>query len=188
MKVMVSNVRIAFPELFQPKAFQDSEPAFSAVLAVDPANKVNVSMLDDAMAQAAKDKWGDRAPGILKDLVSKGRVGFVKAPKTTSGGEVLDGFDGMFTLSTRSKPNQPPLILDRDRTKLTTDTGRIYGGCYVNASVSCWAQDNQFGKRINFQLLGVQFVRDGDAFTGGGRATPDDFADVPEDDLADIMG
>jgi len=30
-----------------------------------------------------------------------------------------------------------------------------------------WAQNNQYGKRINAQLDGVQFVRDGDPFGDG---------------------
>lgn len=41
-----------------------------------------------------------------------------------------------------------------------------------------WAQDNKFGKRVNATLMGVQFFRDGDAFSGGGAASDDDFDDV----------
>lgn len=40
--------------------------------------------------------------------------------------------------------------------------------------------DNNFGKRINASLGGVQFYRDGDAFAGGGVASEDDFDDVSE--------
>uniref|UniRef100_T1HEF4 Uncharacterized protein n=2 Tax=cellular organisms TaxID=131567 RepID=T1HEF4_RHOPR len=40
--------------------------------------------------------------------------------------------------------------------------------------------DNNFGKRINASLGGVQFLRDGDAFAGGGVATPDDFENMSE--------
>ncbi|MWN55950.1 ssDNA-binding protein, partial [Escherichia coli] len=53
-------------------------------------------------------------------------------------------------------------------------------GCYVNAVIDIWAQDNNFGKRINASLGGVQFLRDGDAFAGGGVASADDFDDISE--------
>ncbi len=73
-----------------------------------------------------------------------------------------------------------PTVIDRDRTALIQADGRPYAGCYVNAVVDIWAQDNNFGKRINASLSGVQFLRDGDAFAGGGVAAPDDFDDISE--------
>jgi len=44
------------------------------------------------------------------------------------------------------------------------ENGKPYAGCYVNMSIRLWAQDNQFGKRVNAQLRAVQFVKDGEAF------------------------
>ena len=59
--------------------------------------------------------------------------------------------------------------------------GRPYAGCIVNGQVDVWAQDNpEFGRRINAELTGVQFVRDGEAFSGGAPAKPDDFDDVAD--------
>lgn len=40
----------------------------------------------------------------------------------------------------------------------------IYAGCVVNASISFWVQDNQWGKRINGSLEGVQFFGDSGRF------------------------
>ncbi len=79
-----------------------------------------------------------------------------------------------------------PLVLDRDKTPLTAADGKPYSGSYMNVSLEIWAQDNNFGKRINATLKGVQFVGDGDSFGGGAPASPDDFEDlaVGEDDLA----
>jgi hypothetical protein len=37
----------------------------------------------------------------------------------------------------------------------------------VLAHISLWTQDNNFGQKINANLLGLQFLRDGDAFAGG---------------------
>jgi hypothetical protein len=58
-------------------------------------------------------------------------------------------------------------VIDRDTKPLTAADGRPYGGCFVDASVDIWAQDNSWGKRINAKLRWVQFRGDGDAFSGG---------------------
>ena len=66
--------------------------------------------------------------------------------------------------------------------------GVFYAGCYVDAVIDIYAQDHpQYGRRINCGLLGVRFVRDGDAFSGGGGATADDFADLETVDGEDFI-
>jgi len=53
------------------------------------------------------------------------------------------------------------------------------------AIVDLWAQDNQYGKGIHAKLLGVQFMKDGDAFSAGAVIADDDFEDlgIDSDDL-----
>jgi hypothetical protein len=73
----------------------------------------------------------------------------------------------------------PPTVVDAARQALTERSGKPYAGCYVNASIELWAQDNAYGKRINATLRGVQFVRDGDSFGAGSRAAaPDEFDEI----------
>jgi hypothetical protein len=71
-----------------------------------------------------------------------------------------------------------PLVIDKDKSPLTEQDGKPYAGCFVNASVELWPQDNNYGKRVNASLRGVQFFRDGDAFAGGGAASEDEFDDL----------
>lgn len=54
--------------------------------------------------------------------------------------------------------------------------------------VEFWAQDNNYGKRVNATLLGVQFVRDGAAFAGGttGAAPTNASGTLPLDDPNDF--
>ena len=61
-----------------------------------------------------------------------------------------------------------PLVITRDKTPITEEDNLVYGGCYVHGIVSLWAQNNGFGKRINAQLDGVQFVKDGEPFGDAG--------------------
>ncbi len=48
----------------------------------------------------------------------------------------------------------------------------------MNASLELWVQDNAYGQRINAQLRGIQFYRDGDSFSAGRPAEADEFEDV----------
>lgn len=89
-----------------------------------------------------------------------------------------EGFEGNMALSATNR--QHPTVVDKDRSPLTEADGVVYAGCYVNAVVEIWAQDNQWGKRINASLKGVQFYADGNAFAGGGVASVDDFEDISE--------
>lgn len=186
MKVKIANVRVAFPALFEAKAVgTEGEPRFSAAFVIEPASS-NAKSLAAAVSAVAKEKWGVKADAILKELHSKGRVCYREEPLSKDG-EVYDGFEGMYSLNTSNKAR--PLVLDRDKTPLTAADGRPYGGCYVNASLELWAQDNSFGKRINCTLKGVQFVRDGDAFGGGAPASPEDFEDLGvEEETVDLAG
>lgn len=175
MKIMLNNVRLAFAQhLFEAGTVGgEGEPAFSVTAIMEGSNHPAIAELTKVEEQLAKEKWGAKADTILKELRAKDRGvnhdGDLKAS--------YDGFEGNRYVSARAKTR--PTVIDRDRTPLVAADGRPYSGCYANVQVEVWAQDNQYGKRINAQLLGVQFVRDGDSFGGGARpADPDDFGDL----------
>lgn len=180
MKVKLKKVRLSFPSLFIPKAIAGGDGMrYSAAFAIEPESE-NHKTLAEAIHKAASEKWGAKAAAILKDLKGKGRVGYREEPLANSEGEIYDGFEGMHALNASNKIR--PLVIDRDLSPLAEDDGRPYAGCYVNVSLDCWAQDNQYGKRINFTLSGVQFAADGEAFGGGRPASPGDFEDEAEED------
>lgn len=187
--VMLTGVRIAFPTLFSPRAVEGgSDPRYggSFLFAPDSPNK---AALKATIERVAADKWGAKAGAILKGLYAQDRLCLHSGDTKSE----YEGFEGQLYVSASSKVR--PLVIHRDRTPLSESDGVIYAGCVVNAKVNVWAQDNQYGKRINAQLLGVQFVRDDDAFTGAGRvAQSDEFEDmggVEADDaegLGDLVG
>lgn len=178
MKVRISNCRLAFISLFKPTNVNgEGEPRYGAQLIIDP-DSPDVAKLDEAMLAVATEKWKGRTGPIYADMASKDRLCFRHGPKLNSSGEPYDGFEGKFYLSAGARVTQRPLVIDRNRAPLTEEDGVIYGGCYADASVELWAQDNQFGKRINATLKGVQFRADGDAFTGSAPASANDFEDL----------
>lgn len=162
---MLMNVRLSYPNLFKKTAFKaDDTPKFSAMFIIDKDNP-DMAELKKAMKKVMIDKWGEKPASLklcLRDGTEKEGAGF--------GDEVM-----FFNASTEKRPG----VYDADRSVLTDEDSRPYAGCYVNARVSFWAQDNQYGKRINAELNGVQFAADGDAFGGGGApAAADDFPEL----------
>lgn len=169
MKIMLNNVRLAFPTLWEPKTVNgEGKPAFSASFLIEPGS-ATAKAVEQAIAEVARDKWGAKADALLKQMRATDKTALHDGDLKSN----YDGFAGLLYVSARTATR--PLVIDADRTPLTERDGRPYAGCYVNASVELWAQDNNYGKRVNASLRGVQFLRDGDAFAGGGAASADEF-------------
>lgn len=176
MKIHLNNVRGAFLNaLFEAQTVGgEGEPAYGGTWLLEPDHPA-IAELEDAFEKVAKEKWGAKAPAVLKELRAKDRLALHDGDTKSD----YDGFPGNMFVTTRSKVR--PTVIDRDRSPLTAADGRPYSGCYCNVIIELWAQDNQYGKRINAQLKGVQFLRDGDAFGGGTPpADADEFADLSD--------
>lgn len=182
MKVKLTNVRLAFPVLFEARTVNgEGKPAFSASFLLDPADP-QVKALNQAIEQVAKDKWGAKAEAILKQMRAQDKVALHDGDLKAN----YDGFPGNLYVSARSATR--PLVIDKDKSPLTEQDGKPYAGCFVNASIELWPQDNNYGKRVNASLRGVQFFRDGDAFAGGGgAASEDEFDDISSGATADDL-
>ena len=181
MKIKLENVRLAFPQLFEAKSVNgEGEPAFSASFLLDPSHPA-ATALREAFESMGKEKWGAKWPAVKKEIETKDRTALHDGD-TKSG---YAGFEGNLFVSARSKTR--PLVIDKDKTQLDSADGKPYAGCWVNAVLDLWCQDNNYGKRINASLRGVQFVRDGEAFAGGGTASDDDFDDITEGATADDL-
>lgn len=174
-RVNLIDVRISFAQgLFEAKPGADGgEPKFSSSF-IFPKDHPVVAALSSMVIQVANEKWGVKAGEVLKQLKAADRLpvhdGDAKA--------TIPGYAGNLFLNASNKVK--PLVVDANPAhQLTAMDGKPYSGSYVNAIVEIWAQDNKFGKRINASLAGVQFVRDGERLSGGGTASPNDFAPLP---------
>lgn len=172
MKTNVTNARLAFPSLFEAKAMPGSDSAKFGASLLLAADDKQIKALNEVIDAVAKDKWGAKAADVLKQLRATDKVCLHNGDTKAS----YAGFSGNFYVSASNSVR--PLVVNVDKTPLTSADGKPYAGCYVNAVLEIWAQDNQFGKRVNATLMGVQFVKDGEAFSGGGAASVDDFADI----------
>ena len=174
MKVHLKDVRISFANIFDAKQVQGQGDAkFSASFIFAKTSPV-VAELKTAISAAATEKWGAKAGEVLKALQASDKLCLHDGDAKSDN----DGYVGNFFVNASNKTR--PLVIGPQREPLVAADGKPYSGCYVNAIVEIWPQDNQFGKRVNASLLGVQFLRDGERLAGGGVAAADDFEAIPQ--------
>jgi len=181
-RLIIPEARLAFADaIFEKKSVNGGEPQFGCTLIIPPSSPAIqlVTAEEDRLAALA---WPDKAASMLQMIRAKNgqalQPGALKAK--------FDGFEGNYFISVNAKTR--PTIVDRDGTQLTPSDGRPYSGCYVLAHISLWTMDNQFGQKINANLLGLQFLRDGDAFSGGpAPSAVDDFANLDAANAPDGM-
>lgn len=174
-KITLKNVRISFPSVFRKATFSGEETKFEATFLMDKEDQADqIAGIEGKIDALLKEK--------LKGVK-------LKADKIClKDGDDIDyaGYAG--NMSIKASSAKRPLVLGRDRSPLTEEDGKIYAGCYVNAIIELWAQNNTYGKRINANLLGVQFIKDGEPFADGVSASVNDF-DVfdDDDDIEDFL-
>jgi hypothetical protein len=169
-KIILKNVRVSFPSLFKKGSFNGEETKYEATFLLNKEEHA------DSIAEIKAQ---------ITDLVKTSLKGAkVPADKLClrDGDEVeYDGYAGCYSIKCSTKKR--PIVIDRDRSPLTEDDGKPYGGCYVNASIDLWVQNNAYGKRVNSTLLAVQFAKDGEPFADGSTGDVNDFDMLDDDDM-----
>ena len=178
LKVNLNNVRLTFPQLFDAKQVNgQGDPKFSAAFLI-PRDHPQIGAVKEAIKAAADAKWGAKALEVLKALQASDKLALHDGDAKSD----YDGYAGNFFVNASNKIR--PLVIGQQREPLTAADGKPYSGCYVTAIVEVWGQDNNFGRRVNASLLGVQFVKDGERLAGGGVASQDDFEPIPGTEAA----
>lgn len=170
MNIKLKNVRLSYPNLFEPKSGPEGgEAKYSAAFLMDKDNnEPEITAIRDAVLAVAKGQWGDQNVkwnnGQLAVKKADGKAAIVKIC-LRSGEEKPDttGYENVMFFSASNKMSVP--IVDKNPSiALTKQDGKPYAGCLVNVSVRLWAQDNNFGRRVNAQLQAVQFAGEGESF------------------------
>jgi hypothetical protein len=194
-KIMLTNVRLSFPVLGEPERYQnkpDQKPRWSATALIPNSDKAQHKLLHETMKAVAEEEWKAKAGTILAGILSDRKSCCFVDGKTKD----YEGYQDAWALTAhRYVASGRPLVLTATREPVYKAdnsfyegmAGRIYSGCYANFQCEIWAQDNANGKAIRATLLGVQFLRDGDAFGGGVAPRADDFGDVSEGADADSL-
>lgn len=182
-RVLLKNVRLAFPQLFEPRIDPDSGRKSYGAAFLFSWDHPQLDEIHRAMDAAGRAKWGDKWPAQKKVLEKQDRLalhdGDIKAKYA--------GYEGHVYINASCGEGSPPTVVDRARNLISRSDGVIYAGCYVNASLDFWAQKDhpKGGSRINAQLRGVQFFKDGEAFSAGRPADANEFEDMSDGSDAD---
>lgn len=184
MLVKLKNVRLSYPNLFEARDYEgDKNFKYNAQFLMAKGSDTE-KQVRKAIKDLATEAWKGKAEALLKSIENNAQ----KCCFRDGDLKEQDEYAGNMFISASNKIK--PTIIDRNpEIRLTAEDGRPYGGCYVNANVDIYAHTKH--KAIFCTLLGVQFVKDGDAFSGGRPASPNDFDDLSvedDEDMSDIMG
>lgn len=184
MKVVLQNVRLSFPVLFTPRQHKgQGKFRYGASFIIEPGSE-NDKKIQDAILEAANEKWADKAQARLKAMANDPNKYCYKSGDTKD----VESYAGMMVLSANRNEDQgKPKVVDRLKEDLAPDAGKPYAGCYVNAVVDIWAQAGDY-PGIRATLNVVQFFADGEPFAGSAPNVDDlpDIADMGE--LEDLVG
>jgi Protein of unknown function (DUF2815). len=179
-KFNIENGRIAFAnDIWTAKSVNGSKPAFAASFLIPPTHPA-VAKLRALFVKLANEQWGAKGAAQLKALEATDKLCLHNGDTKT-----YAGYAGNLYVSARNQTK--PRVVDRNANDITQESGIVYSGCRVIALLEIWTQDNQFGKRINATLRGVQFFSDDERFSGGGAATDDEFQKLDATEEEDVM-
>lgn len=167
--IKLENVRLSFPHLFTAHAMEEGqEPKFSATFLMDTTvHAKTIELIEKTIERLALDEFKKKTPfkSCLRDGNDKAE---------------LDGYgDGVMFINAARK-TRPPVVNRDPNVAITEADGIIYAGCWVNANVRLWVQNNKWGKRVNAELRAVQFVKDGESFGAGNVKAEDEFTSLDE--------
>jgi hypothetical protein len=156
----------------------EAEPKFSLI-----------GMLPKETHEEAKNAILDRIKSLLaenKDAKVAKDKRFIKDGDDSE----KDEYEGHWTVS--ASESRAPKLRDRSGELLSRDSDMddirdlFQSGYWFNILIRPWYQDNDYGKRVNAGLIGIQFVKRDKTF-GEGSIDDDDAWDAVDDDGDDGM-
>lgn len=154
--ILIKNVRASYLHIFKPWAMNPGEKAkySGKFLLPKTTHKAEIQALGQHLVKMCTEAFKAKIPTdklFLRDGDASGK------PEQ----------EGHFVVS--ASEDKKPNTINKDRSDVTEDMDILYSGCYVNVLIRPWPQNNSWGKRVNANLLAVQFVRDGERFSGVAR-------------------
>lgn len=172
-KLLLKNVTIAYPNLFEAKAnakYNAEKKQYTAQIRIydDQSDAAeNMKLIKEAMHELAKGKWGEKAKRYYEDTQDSKNTRWLQR----------NNEEGFYFFSVkRNESEGAPKVLDGQRNTLFAADGKPRSGDTVNVLISPWIYDNQNSRGYSATLMGVQYVREGTVVIGNTAiATEDDF-------------
>ena len=168
---MTAVGRVSFPNVFDPKPIGDNgDPQFTMDLIFE-ANDPWIKKLEKELDASAKEKWPKGKPKNWESCIKDGDTQ-----------EDKPEYHGKVFISVKAKADRQPTVVDKDKSLITKESGKFYGGCWarITYNVYSWEYLKKHGTSIG--LNNIQKCGDGTPF-GGGRTTAEEDFDEFEGDI-----
>lgn len=173
-KITTQLFRVSFPEVFEARSFQGSDPKYSIQM-LFPKDTTDMNELISEVKRLAQEKWGKKKPKGFTNPIKDGDT------LTDSDDEEIESTKGYWVVRASSK--RKPGIVDKDKNLITAEEAdEFYPGCWARATLNGFTYDTKGNKGVSFGLNNLQKLKDDEPF--GGRTSPEnDFDDdIDEDD------
>lgn len=174
--VMIKNVRLSYPMLAKAEGYNGGDPRYGANFIIERGSQTHKDVFA-VLREAAIAKWGDKGEIELKACLANPQRCCLQP------GEAKKLDDSVVVLAAYNKAERPPAIFRGNRESVRDPDdirALLYPGCYVNAKITIWVQDNSFGKALRASIGGVQFNKHGEPFTVSSAATAEEFDVIEE--------
>ena len=162
-KAITPEFRVSFPHLFEAYAFKPGDVEKFSMTMLFP-KEVDITALKELAQAAVIYKWpdADKRPEVIRSPFRDGNK------------KDYDGYKDHIFVTCNSKTQ--PGIINQKKQEITSDA-ELYAGCYARATVVAYAYSYLGNSGVSFGLNNIQKLRDGEPFSGKGKAE-DDFGVV----------
>lgn len=189
--IYISNARLSFPNLIEPQKRVDAttgkeRSSYNCELILAPTDPSFAAFMKK-VGELAVAKWAEHANTVMQMIQNDRKLrcygrGEEKINQKTFA--VYDGYAGNVFITVGNA--HPPQMIQADGTPIDPANTmayqamarKLYGGCYVNAAVKPWTQENKHGRGIRCDLVAIQLLKDGAAFGAGAVDTSGMFGAV----------
>lgn len=174
MKLNIS-VRCAYPHVFEARenAFaKDGTKKYECTGLFESNGAVHKAILD-VMKAVADQKWGAKGQRYYEEALENKNTRLIQK----------DADLGLMKVTARRRETDgAPAVVDQRLRAIAPSQGIPYGGCWINMRIDVWAYENNGSRGFSATLLGIQFVRDGEALGGASAASTEGFEVLETDD------
>jgi hypothetical protein len=180
--LLITNARASYLYVYEQYKGDDGKGKYCGHIIIAKDHPA-LPAIKAAQRKAAENepKWAGKVDEILKALAAQDKLCIHNGDISKPGQEAYAG-KLFISASNNARPRILATVNGVNQEVDKSSDFAPYSGCRINATIRIWAQDNKWGKRINAELTGVQFIGHDARLSGGGRvASLDEFTVVPVD-------
>lgn len=176
--IIIKNARCNWPQLYGIETKDDGQtfnPGITVILESKPHAAVIREIKDTIKSVILENPK-------LKSKPPKGEKICLRVPEDDV---MLYNADNLILKAGNPKA---PLVLHKDKSRMTEADDKFYSGCRVNVKIELWGQTNKWGRRVNAKLLAVQFAGDDTPFSESyvsDETAAEGFGSIDDDDMLD---